>query len=126
MKNKDIDAFIAAQPVALRPMLKQIRSVIRSVVPDAEELISYQVPSYKYHGMLVGFGVQKNGCSLYTMNAKLLGSLSKELKGLEYSKATLHFNPQRPLPVALIKKIVRRRIKENEERAARRSQSRGK
>ena len=124
MKNKNVDAYIASQPVAVREMLKQIRSIIRSIVPDAEEVISYQVPSYKYHGMLVGFGIHKNGCSLYTMNTKILGSLSKELKDLEYSGSTIHFNPQRPLPVALIKKLVRQRMKENEERAAQRNQSR--
>ena len=124
MRNKSIDAYIGSQPVAARKMLKHIRSIIRSVVPDAEEVISYQVPSYKYHGMLVGLGVHKNGCSLYTMNARILGPLSKELNDLTYSRSTIHFNPQRPLPVAFIKKLVRQRMKENEERAAQRSQSR--
>ena len=65
MKNKSIDDYIARQSPDCRPMLKQIRSIIRSVVPGAEELTSYMIPCYKQQGMLVGFGVHKNGCSFY-------------------------------------------------------------
>jgi hypothetical protein len=74
-------------------------------------------------GMLVGFGVHKNGCSFFTMNTKILGSYSKELKDFKCSGSTVHFDPEKKLPVALIKKIIRQRMKENEERASLKKQS---
>ena len=114
---KDVDHYIDLQEPPLQPMLQQIRKVIQSVIPGAEECISYMIPCYKYHGMLVGFGTHKKGCSFYIMNPTMLGSYTKELKGLEYTGATIHFNPQRALPVALVKKLIKHRIKENEERA---------
>jgi uncharacterized protein YdhG (YjbR/CyaY superfamily) len=116
-KHKNVDAYIASQPVAVQAMLKQIRSIIRSVVPDAEEVASYQVACYKYRGMLVGFGVHRGGCSFYTMNNTLLSSYKKDLEGLKYSGSTIHFTPQQSLPVALIKKLIKLRKKENEIRS---------
>ena len=117
MKSREVDDYIAGKPPALGPMLKQIRSIIQSVVPGAEEVISYMIPCYKHFGMLVGFGVHKKGCSFYTMNPKLLPAFSKELTGFKYTGSTIHFDPKKPLPVALIKKIIKQRIKENEEMA---------
>lgn len=118
-KNKitTVDEFIASQSPELQSMLQQIRTLIRSIVPAAEEVISYQVPIYKYHGMLTGFGVRKDGCSLYTMNAKLLQFFPKEMTNIKYSGSTLHFDPKKALPVALIKKIIRQRMKANEAKA---------
>jgi len=127
MKNKNIfqkvDDYIASQPLAVREMLERIRGIIRSVVPDAEEVISYQIACYKYHGMLVGFGVHKIGCSFYTMNPEIMGSFSNELKEFKYSGATIHFNLQQSLPVALIEGIIKQRMHENEEVALLKKQS---
>ncbi len=119
MRNKgakytNFEEYIAGQPKDCKAMLDQIRQVVKSVIPEAEELISYQIPCFKYCGMLVGFGVQSKGCSFYTMNPNLLNSFSEALKGLTYSGSTIHFDPQKKLPMSLIKKIVRQRIKENE------------
>jgi uncharacterized protein YdhG (YjbR/CyaY superfamily) len=115
MKSKGVEDYIAGKPAELRPMLKQIRSTIQSVVPGAEEVISYMIPCYKHFGMLVGFGVHKKGCSFYTMNPKLLPAFSEELTNFKYTGSTIHFDPKKPLPVALLKKIIKLRIKENEE-----------
>ena len=93
-------------------MLKQIRGVIRSA-PKAEEVISYGVCCYKYHGMLIAFGVYKDGCSLYSISMTLLNEI-KDLKGATISGKTLHLSPTKPLPKSLIKKIVKARLKENE------------
>jgi uncharacterized protein YdhG (YjbR/CyaY superfamily) len=123
MKNKGaatykgVDDYIATQETNLQPMLEKIRSAIRSVVPKAEECISYMIPCYKQQGMLVGFGTHKKGCSFYTMNPVILRSYTEELKNFKYTGSTIHFDPKQPLPLALIKKIIKHRIKENEERA---------
>ncbi|HOX82320.1 MAG TPA: DUF1801 domain-containing protein [Chryseolinea sp.] len=111
-----IDDYIAMQPETFRATLEELRSIIKSVVPKAEELISYQVPSFKLHYILVGIGANKKYCSLYTMSPTLMKSLKKELESLTISGATLHFLPNSKLPVRIIKKIVKARVKENETR----------
>lgn len=114
---RTIDEYIAAQPPEYRGTLEQLRTIIRGVAKQAEEVISYQVPCFKYHYMLVGLGVNKNYCSLYTMNPALVKEMKEELKGVTVSGATLHFEPGKKLPAALIKKIVQRRMHENEIKA---------
>jgi uncharacterized protein YdhG (YjbR/CyaY superfamily) len=100
-----------------RPTLEELRAIIKSVVPKAEESIRYQIPGFKYHYMLVGIGANKKYCSLYTMSSTLLKELKDELKGVTVSGMTLHFLPGSKLPVTLIKKIVKMRAKENEIKA---------
>jgi uncharacterized protein YdhG (YjbR/CyaY superfamily) len=119
---KNIDDYISYQEPALQPMLKKIRATIRSVVPAAEECISYMIPCYKLHGMVVGFGTHKKGCSFYTMNPAILRSYVEDLGDLKYTGSTVHFDPKKAIPVALIKKITKHRVKENEERAWLKSQ----
>ena len=116
-KYDNVDKYIAMQAAELRPMLEQIRRIIKSAIPQAEEVISYHIPSYKYHGMLVGFGTHKNGCSFYAMDAKILNSFSEDLKNYTYAVSTIHFDSDKKLPVALINKIIGHRIIENENRA---------
>ncbi len=117
-KAKNVDDYIANQPEELIEMLVHIRHIIQSVAPDAEEVISYRIPCYKLHGMFVGFGTHKGGCSLYAMNTKILGEFGKELdnKGIKYSGSTVHFGANQKLPVALIKKMVKARMKQNIEK----------
>ncbi|MEM9856931.1 MAG: DUF1801 domain-containing protein [Bacteroidota bacterium] len=113
---KTISDYITLQPEQYHEGLEQLRSIIKSEVPEAEELISYQIPSFKLHYMLVGFGVKKDAISLYTMNPDLVKSMREELKTLviKNSGSTLHFPPGSPLPEEIIKKIVRTRTEENE------------
>ena len=108
------DEYIALQPREFQAGLNELRAIILSVVPQAVESISYQVPCFKYHYMLVGMGVNKNGISFYTMSPPLVKQLKEELKGVKASGSTLHFPPLKPLPVALIKKIVQLRAQQNE------------
>lgn len=117
-KITTVDEYIANQDPHLRPMLREIRNVIRSAAPKAEEVISYQVPCYKLNGMLAGFGVHKKGCSFYSMIPKLPDSLAKDLQKVKYTASTLHFDPKEKLPAAIIKKIIRIKLKANAERAA--------
>ena len=113
-----IDEYIAMQPGAFQPMLHELRAIIKSIAPQAEELISYQVPSFKWHYMLVGFGVNKKFCSLYPMSTSINQKMADELNGIKISGTTLHFVPGQPLPTELIKKIVLTRVQENETKAA--------
>lgn len=117
MPVNTVDAYIAAQPVELRAMLEHIRALIQSLAPHAEEVISYHIPCYKYHGMLVGFGTRKKGCSFYVMSNTLLYDYAKDLQNCTWEGSTLHLDPAKPLPVSLLKKLTRLRIKHNEERA---------
>jgi uncharacterized protein YdhG (YjbR/CyaY superfamily) len=113
----NIDDYIAMQPEIFRTTLQELRFIIKSVVPKAEESIRYQVPSFKHHYMLVGIGANKKYCSLYTMSSTVTKELKDELKGVTVSGMTLHFIPGAKLPAALIKKIVKARVKENEIKA---------
>jgi uncharacterized protein YdhG (YjbR/CyaY superfamily) len=111
---KNTDEYIAMQPDGFRPALHELRALIMSVVPQAEESISYQVPCFKYHYMLVGIGVNKKFVSFYTMSPGLVKKIKDELNGIKISGTTLHFLPDEPIPIELIKNIVLVRVKENE------------
>ena len=113
-----VEEYIERQPEEFQNMLTEMRVQIRTLVPDAEEVFSYQVGCFKHHYMLVGIGVTKNSCSLYTMSPKLVKEMKARLKseGVKVSGATLHFNPDEPLPVEIIEEIVKKRIQENLDR----------
>lgn len=118
MKINTVDAYIAAQSDEKKKMLEQIRSLIQTVVPKAEEGISYMLPTYKHNGHLVGFGVNKKGCSFYCMNPKIADQLPEEFKKLKWPASTIHFNLDEKLPLTTLKKIIKYRVKENDERVA--------
>ncbi len=114
----NIDAYLAPLPLEVREALERLRGIILQVVPDAEETISYQIPTFKWHGSLVGFAAFKNHCSFFVMNAQMLNDFKKELVGYKYAASTIHFTPEKPLPVALLKKLIKFRMKENKARVA--------
>ncbi len=116
IKPVNVDQYIAVQPVASQARLKEIRSLIRSTAPAAEEVISYLIPCYKLHGMLVGFGIHKKGSSFYTMSTTILKEHDKELKEYDYSGSTLHIRDNQKLPVSLLKKLIKERIQHNTKR----------
>jgi len=117
LKPKTVDDFIATQSDEQIEMLQEIRELIYTVAPQAEEVLSYSVPCFKLNGMLVGYGVQKKGISFYTMNPEIPAAFKGELPGYKFSGTTLHINVGQKMPVTVIKKIVKTRIKENEARA---------
>src|SRR6185436_10597127 len=112
-----VDEYIALAEPKAKKALKDIRKTIKSAAPKAEEVISYQIPGYKYHGMLVFFAAWKNHISLYPAPWSA-DSLKKEMSVYEGSKGTIKFPIDKPMPLALIKKMVKYRMKQNEERAA--------
>jgi uncharacterized protein YdhG (YjbR/CyaY superfamily) len=108
-----VDDYLAALPDEARATLEKIRKTIKAAAPKATEVISYQIPMYKYHGMLVGFAAFKNHCSFFP-GAKPIATHKDELKAYETSKGTIRFPIGKPLPAALVKKLVKARIAENE------------
>lgn len=112
-----VDEYIAAAEPTMKKALKDIRKTIKSTAPKAEEVISYQMPGYKYHGMLVFFAAWKNHISLYPAPWGA-DALKKEMSAYEGSKGTIKFPLDKPMPLALIKKMVKYRMKENELKAS--------
>lgn len=112
-----IDEYISQCAKEVQPYLTQIRELVLSECPDAEEKISYQIPTFQYYYGLVGFGETKNGFSFYTMNPELVKILSPTWEGISYKGSTLHFKPGKELPEEVLRDIVRRRMIENKERA---------
>jgi uncharacterized protein YdhG (YjbR/CyaY superfamily) len=113
---KTVDEYLAGVPEPARSTLKHVRAVIRSVVPkETTEVISYGIPMFKYNGMLVGYAAFKNHCSLFPTGSGVIKKFEKELQGFATSKGTIQFASDKALPDALVKKIVRARVKENKE-----------
>ena len=113
----EVDRYLATVPEKARKALQNIRKVIKAAAPKASEGISYGVPAYKQDGMLVGFGASKAHCSFFVMSSSFLDAFQRELAGYETSKGTIRFTSERPLPAALVRKLVKARIRENEARA---------
>jgi uncharacterized protein YdhG (YjbR/CyaY superfamily) len=94
--------------------MRRMRTVIRSAVPpEATETISYRIPAFKHKVVLVWFGAFSNHCSLFPTNS-VIQAFKDELKGFSTSKGTIHFPNDKPLPIALIKKMVKARVSESE------------
>ena len=112
---QSVDDYLAALPEEARATLEKLRKVVKAAVPKATEVISYQMPMYKHHGMLVGFAAFKDHCSFFP-GAHPIATHKDELKAYETSKGTIRFPIGKPLPAALVKKLVKTRVAENERR----------
>lgn len=107
---KNTAEYIAAFPQPARGMLKKMRAAIRAVVPkQATEVISYRIPAFRHNGMLVWFAGFSDHCSLFPA-AAVIEEFKDELKEFSTSKGTVHFPLDKPLPVALIQKMVKARV----------------
>ena len=115
---KTVDEYLARVPPKFRATLQRLRKTINAAAPDAEEVISYQMPAFRQNGMLVYFAAFEDHCSLFVGSPKVRRQFSAELKPFMQGKGTVHINPDRPLPAGLITRIVKARVAEN---AARRS-----
>ncbi len=113
---KTVDEYMEALPDKEKAVLEKLRQTIKKTAPKAEELISYGMPGYKYHGMLVFFSAFQNHCSFFGGNGTLTNEMKEELKEYKTSKGTIQFTVEKPLPLTLVKKIVKIRMKQNEEK----------
>jgi uncharacterized protein YdhG (YjbR/CyaY superfamily) len=114
----NINSYIAAQPKELRDRLEQIRQTILKAAPKAEETISYQMPAFKYNGILVYFAACKNHFGFYPTAAGI-ASFKNELKPYTHSKGAVQFPYDKPVPLSLISKIVKYKLSENIKKAKR-------
>ncbi len=115
-KPTTIDEYLAAVPADKRAALEALRQTIRAAAPQAEECISYQLPAFRYNGMLVGFGATAHHCAFYLMSGSTVEAHRDELAGYDTSKGTIRFQADQPLPADLVHKLVQARIAENERR----------
>jgi uncharacterized protein YdhG (YjbR/CyaY superfamily) len=107
---QSIDEYLAGIPEPACSTLKKMRAAIRSALPsDATETISYRIPAFKRKNILVWFAAFSDHCSLFP-TASVIAEFGDELKGFSTSKGTIHFPLDKPLPTALIKKIVKARV----------------
>ena len=116
---KNVAEYLAGIPEPARSTLSKIRMAIRSAVPpEATETISYGMPAFKYKGVLVWFAAFSKHCSLFP-TASVVEAFKNELKGFSTSKGTIHFPTDKPLPTALVKKLVKARVSQIESKKRR-------
>ena len=110
--NEFVEARVGPE---FRPVVAAIRGLMKEHAPKANEVISYGIPMFKHHGMLVGYAAFKQHCSLF-MSTALTKSHKKALAPYQMSKGTIRFTVEKPLPAALVRKLVKARIAQNEAR----------
>jgi uncharacterized protein YdhG (YjbR/CyaY superfamily) len=117
---RSVDEYLGRVPEPARSTLNKVRRAIRSVVPpQATEAISYGIPMFKYQGLLVGFAAFSKHCSLFPTSMAVMKAFKNELKGYQTSKGTIRFPVDKPLPAALVKKLVKARLAEKERKQSR-------
>mgnify|MGYP000896328568 FL=1 len=113
-KFKTVDDYIAVFPKQTKQLLRELRDTIKELAPKAEEVISYNMPAFKFHGLLIWYAGYKNHIGLYP-KTNAIKVFEKELAGYKTSKGAIQFPIEKGIPIALVKKIVKFRIKENME-----------
>jgi uncharacterized protein YdhG (YjbR/CyaY superfamily) len=118
-KPTTIDEYLDPLGEKERQALDKLRRAIKAAAPEAEECISYGVPAFRLDGMLVGFGASAKHCSFFLMNGSTVDDHKTLLKGYDTSKGTIRFPAAKPLPKALVTRLVKARAKENKARRKR-------
>ena len=114
---RNVDEYLATVPEPARATLQKVRAAIQSVAPpETVEVIRYGMPAFKYKGMLAYYAAFAKHCSLFP-TAYVIDKFNAELKGFRTSKGTIQFTPEKPLPISLIKKMVKAAIERNESKA---------
>ena len=113
---KTVDEYLTTFPTATKTLLKKIRATIKAAAPEAEEIISYGIAGYKYHGILIYFAGFTNHASIYPA-PRSNEIFKEELAGYKGGKGTVQFPLDKPLPLKLITRIIQFRAKENAEKA---------
>jgi uncharacterized protein YdhG (YjbR/CyaY superfamily) len=115
-KFKTVDEYLSAFPADIKAILKEFRKTIKQAAPQAEELISYNIPAFTLQGRLVYYAAFKNHIGFYPVSSAIK-TFQKELSGYKTSKGTIQFPVDKPIPLGLITRIVKFRVKENLEKA---------
>lgn len=110
---KKVDDYLATVPQDARPALEELRATIRKAAPTATEGFSYGIPAFRLEGRpLVSYAALKNHCSFFPMSPAVIAAHRKELEPYDTAKGTIRFAPDRPIPAALLRKLVKARIDE--------------
>ena len=112
---KSIDEYFVSFPTEIQKLLQQVRTAIKKAAPDAEEAIKYAMPAFVYKGNLVFFAAYKNHIGFYPTPSGII-AFKKDLAAYQTSKGAVQFPLDKPMPVGLITKIVKYRVKENSEK----------
>ncbi len=108
-----IDEYLSMVAGERRKALERLRKAIRSFIPKSEECISYNMPAFRLNGTVVaGFLATAKGCSYSPFSGTTLKTLARDLRGYEQTKGSLHFDPEKPLPATLVRKLIKARIAE--------------
>jgi uncharacterized protein YdhG (YjbR/CyaY superfamily) len=108
---KTINEYIALYPENVKSMLNQVRQIIHEAAPEAQETIKYQIPTFTLNGNLISFAAYKNHIGLYP-TPSTPAALKKEIAPYRAAKSTLRFPIDKPLPLSLIRKVVKQRVKD--------------
>ncbi len=107
-----VDEYLGALPGDKRAALQALREMIQRAAPGAEECISYQLPTFKHEGMLLSFGAAAKHCAMYCGSGPI-EAFKDELVGYDTNKGTIRFQPEKPLPEPLVRRIVEMLLAEN-------------
>jgi uncharacterized protein YdhG (YjbR/CyaY superfamily) len=118
VKFQTVEEYMSSLPPATRKILKEIRKTIKQAAPKAEETISYNIPAFKLHGVLIYYAAWKEHVSIYARTARMEKAFKKELAPYEGGKGTIKFPIDQPIPYELISRIVKFRVQENLDKAA--------
>ena len=111
-KFKTVDQYLSAFPSSTKVLLKKIRETVKEVAPQAEELISYNMPGFRWNGMLVWYAAYKQHIGFYP-TPSAIKTFAQELSQFKTSKGAIQFPIDKPIPASLVKKIVKFRMKQN-------------
>jgi uncharacterized protein YdhG (YjbR/CyaY superfamily) len=114
-KARTVDEYLASVSGDKRTALEKLRKTIRSIVPKAEECISYGIPAFRLGGTVVaGFSATAKGCSYFPFSGSTLRTLARDVQRYDKTKSSLHFDPRKPLPTTLVRKLLKARIVETQ------------
>lgn len=116
MKFATVDEYLAQLPPAAKKAAQALRKTIKAAAPQAEELISYNMPAYKYKGVLVYFAVWQHHIGLYPTGSGIK-AFQQELIGYKSAKGSVQFPLDQPMPLELVRRMVQHRVAENEQKA---------
>lgn len=112
-----IDEYLRTVPEDRRLALENLRAKVRAIVPGAEECISYRIPAFRLNGVVIaGFCATARGCSYFPFSGSTLKSLARELGHYDRTKSSLHFSTDQPLSTALVRRLIKARLREGKER----------
>ncbi len=110
-RDPAIDEYLANVNPKSRAVLQELRRTIHAFVPEVVECISYRIPAFRYEGRIVGgFTATSTGCSYYPFSGTTLATLAADIEGYSHTKSALHFGADKPLPPALVKKLLKARM----------------